>query len=703
MRVLLKTSLLLTVFLITSCFQEAVSGVLYARVPGTSSPLFNLRISHIRTNVRIVGQLAVTHVDEEFFNENNQTLEGFYAFQLPDGAKVDGLWLWVDGQRLSFIVKKKEDAQRMYDSVVVGLQRDPAILESLGKNRFQLKVFPIPPRSSRRIEIRYFHGLPMTEDGWIHYRYSLNLTGYQQTPVEQTTLRIAVESKLDITQLHTNFDDNPLICRTTQLDTRMFSIDFGLEHQMYTRDFELAWKAKDIFSVFPTLAYNDADEAHEDAYFICWHPVKTHRNDTAPRDLVFILDASGSMNDQRLTMVRDAVVELLLKLRETDRFRLVLFSQYTDSWPIDGDGLAYATMENLMAGIDFIDRRYRSGGMTNYQNAFIAGFNASFRREAVRRMLFLTDGEPTSGDRTYNALLELITSRDTTGVALYPVIVFSEKIDLLYDLAIARGGKMLVIESGDDLQTVISRVMLDLYTESIYAPIVTHSDEHTYFVYPKEFPIMVSLDKLVTCGRLSKEGTMDVRLDYLDSDNLSRSITRRIDATQWWTDVRQVAAWWAAARIDELLDQIRKTGMHPELVESVINLSIKHQILTPYTAFLVLENNAIDPPPLSVENIELKTPTDVSVHSVYPNPFRPTAGSMELRIDVHERTPLRVIVIDILGREIAVLHDGELQAGRYTLGWDGKTRHGVSVQPGVFFILVMTSGEVTSRKLLVVH
>ncbi|PLX30871.1 MAG: hypothetical protein C0600_07265, partial [Ignavibacteria bacterium] len=112
--------LLLIPLLLLSGTATSIAGVLYARRPGTETPVYNLLISNIRTSVRINGQLAVTHVDEEFYNDNSLTLEGFYAFSLPEGAHVDGLWLWVDGKRLIFIVKAKEEAERLYDSVVVG-------------------------------------------------------------------------------------------------------------------------------------------------------------------------------------------------------------------------------------------------------------------------------------------------------------------------------------------------------------------------------------------------------------------------------------------------------------------------------------------------------------------------------------------------------------------------------------------------------
>ncbi|MDJ8954144.1 hypothetical protein PTM75_15295, partial [Clostridium perfringens] len=87
--------------------------------------------------------------------------------------------------------------------------------------------------------------------------------------------------------------------------------------------------------------------------------------------------------------------------------------------------------------------------------------------------------------------------------------------------------------------------------------------------------------------------TERVKLEYLGKHNELTSLTRDIDFQDWITDLKQVGAYWAAKRIDDLLEQINTQGELPELVQSVVNLSIKHQILTPYTAFLVLETNPV--------------------------------------------------------------------------------------------------------------
>ena len=687
----------LVLFLLATAAADA--GVLYARRPGTETPVYNQVISNIRPTVNITGQLAVTHVDEEFFNDNNLVLEGFYAFQLPEGAKVDGLWLWVDGNRLKFIVKTKEEAERLYDSVVVGQRRDPAILESLGNNRFQLKVFPINPNSSRRIEIRYFHTLPMTPDGNVHYRYPLNLQGYQTTPVSQTELRVNVRSLQRIEDFSTNFDGNPLLCRTVRTSDFTYEVNFGLEQQMYTQDFELAYRPQDAFTIFPSLTYKEEDSG-EYPYFMCWHPVRLDETVEQPRDLVFVLDASGSMVGQRIQTVADAVNGILLQLREQDRFRIVLFSNTAISFP-DGDGLLDANGANIIDGIDFIERMYMASGSTNYEEAFRAALQAEFRSNAVRRMLFLTDGYPNSGVTTTQGLLSIIADNDPFGVGVYPVIIYSDRIEQLYDIADARGGKVTMVENGDDLQTVISRIMLELNIGGISHPTVHYDADNAYFVYPEDFSTILSIDKLVTTGRLRSAEPETVTLSYLDATGKQIDVERSVDFAASVVDVRQVASYWAAAHIDKLLKEYEQTKL-PEIKDNIIALSIKHSILTPFTAFLVLETNEIDP--TGVGETPEAAATQISVAQNYPNPLSLGSGlATMIPYQLKSAASVRIVITDLLGRVVRVLEDGDRSAGQHSVSWDGRDGLGRLVAPGMYFVRLLSAGITVTLKITVVR
>ena len=696
-----RTCLILCAIAILALGSVADAGILCARRPNTESPVYNLAISHIRTTVTIAGQLAITHVDEEFYNSNNLTLEGFYAFQLPDGAKVDGLWLWENGVRRKFVCMKKEDAERKYDSVVIGTRRDPALLESLGANRFQLKVFPIAPYSSRRIEIQYFYTLPLTPDGFIHYTYPLNMSGYQSVPVQTTEMTFNVISKIRILALSTNFDGQPLLNRVNRQDDYTYTIHFGLENQNYTQDFTIAYRQENIFNIIPVLSWKDPAAPSDDPYFIAWHPLSDDSSGNGvSRDFVFVLDASGSMVGSRITAVKTAVKSIISKLRESDRFRIVLFSSNAISNPSDRSML-FATSENISLAQQFIDQNYEASGGTNFEAAFSSALDADYRPEADKRMLFLTDGVPSQGISTSQELINLISYKDKYGVRIFPVIFYSAALQLLTDIVNARGGKLTNVETTDNLETVISRILLDMEIAGFMNASVKYNLGKAYLVYPTSFPPTTSSDQLVTCGRYTGDGRENVTQQYLSSTG-QRIVNRDVDFNAGLVGYPEIAAYWGGKRIDALLADISKYGETPELKTSVINLSIKHQILSPYTAFLVLENNPIDPP-TGVEATGTVV-VSFSLQSVYPNPVHGLSSRQaEIAYTVGKTSLVEIVITDILGRVVRRVKSDVHAPGSYTVRWDLFDAYNHAVPPGIYFIR-MTAGTFTqTRKINVVQ
>jgi Ca-activated chloride channel homolog len=683
-----------------SLASAAPAGVLYSRLPGTETPVYSLRISKIRTSVTIAGRLAVTHVDEEFYNDNNLRLEGFYAFQLPEGARMDGLWLWENGVRKIFICMKKEEAERRYDSVVSRTRRDPAILESLGQNRFQLKIFPIEPRSYRRVEIQYFHTLPLLEDGYVHYRYPLNISGYQTQPVEQTDMRISVASAQRILDFRTSFDSLPLLNRVTKVNDNRYDIMFGLENMHYGVDYEIRWQPEGILDVFPALSWKDPASPSEDPYFITWHAWRDDSTGTSikPRDLVFVLDASGSMDGARLTAVRDAVTQVLSRLSAYDRFRIVLFGTDAIAFPA-GRAFLPATPDSIAKAAEFIRRMYISGGGTNYEQAFIKAFDADFDPAADRRMLFLTDGEPTMGKTTASELLAVIAANDISSVRIYPVLFYTSTIQLLYEIASARGGKAQNVEPGDNLSTVISRLMLDLDISAVRSAAISYLEGKTYLVSPLTFPPVTTSDQLITTGRWTGDGLERVKLTYLTSNGNPAEFIRAVDFNACGTNLKEVACYWAGKRIDQLLEEIKQFGETPELKKSIIDLSVKYGVLSPYTAFLVLETNPVDP-----NGIDGPVPDRIAIGAPYPNPFHAASGgALSVPVEVSGAQSLRVVITDALGRVVKTLEVTRTDAGRFIISWDGRNEAGHVAAAGTYFIRFHAGVRVVALRMVAIR
>lgn len=670
---------------------NADAGRLYARNPGTETPIYNLRISHIRTSISIFNQLAVTHVDEEFYNDNDRTLEGFYAFQLPEGSKVDGLWLWVDGKRLIFVVKKKEEAQRLYDSVVIGTRRDPAILEMLGSNRFQLKVWPINPKSSRRIELQYFYTLPLGDDGRVHYTYPLNNLDYQSVPVDRTEMTIDVRGKQNITQFTTSFDDRPLMNRVTKVDDQHYSVSFGTENQNYVEDYKLSFMLEDLKEIFPVLTWANPNNTSEDPYFMMWFPMQKSAAATGPRDYVFVLDASGSMDGARIQGVKLAYEKILQSLRENDRFRIVIFASNAISNPAD-TALLFATQQNVSTAIDYINKNYIANGGTNYQDAFRVGLSANLRTEAEKRMIFLTDGEPTVGATDYQTILNTIKLYDKANVRIFPVLLYTSQIKLLYDIAAERWGKVTNIEQGTDLHVAVSRLLFDLDLSGFQNVNVTYKNNLPYDTYPRTFSTVVSSDQLIVTGRFTQDGIEQVTLGYTDSKGNPATNIVNVALLRSHSSLIQVSRYWASKKIDALLDDIRNYGEKPELKNSVIALSMQYMILTPYTAFLVLETNPIDPTSTIAEGTVAK---DFNLLQNYPNPFSVTSignPSTNITFEVPRSGNVKLVVYDILGRVVRTLVDKIFNPGRHTILWDGRDENGQLMQTGIYFC-VMKAGN----------
>ncbi len=159
-----------------------------------------LEIDYQRVDVTIKDQVATTHVDQLFVNNNDWMLEGTYLFPLPHGAAVSELTMWVNGQPIEAKILEKEEAREIYDTIVRQL-RDPALLEYVGSNAIQANVFPIPPHEERRVEIEYSQVLP-AENGLVHYIYPQSTKLYTNAPLDSQSIRVEVTSNEPIQAIY---------------------------------------------------------------------------------------------------------------------------------------------------------------------------------------------------------------------------------------------------------------------------------------------------------------------------------------------------------------------------------------------------------------------------------------------------------------------------------------------------------------------
>ena len=189
----------------------------------------------MQIDTTIEGQVATTHVTQVFRNETGVVLEGTYFFPLPKGATVSDFAIWDGDRRLAGEVRPREEARRIYDGIV-RRQRDPGLLEYAGEELFQASIFPINPRSTKKLELTYTQVL-RAESGTVGYRYPLGV-GRNASPVERMSGTVEIRAQGAVRTVYS--PSHAVDTRRSDADRRV-RVTFETGRNAERRDFQLFW------------------------------------------------------------------------------------------------------------------------------------------------------------------------------------------------------------------------------------------------------------------------------------------------------------------------------------------------------------------------------------------------------------------------------------------------------------------------------
>ena len=159
-----------------------------------------LEVNSVKVHTRITDQVAVTAVDQEFYNPNAARLEGTFVFPVPRGAHLDRFTLEIDGQQVAAELLPADKARRIYEDIVRQL-KDPALLEYAGRDVFKVRIFPIEPNSRKRITLSYTE-LLKADHGLVSYVLPLNTEKFSARPIRSVSVKVDLESKRPIKSIY---------------------------------------------------------------------------------------------------------------------------------------------------------------------------------------------------------------------------------------------------------------------------------------------------------------------------------------------------------------------------------------------------------------------------------------------------------------------------------------------------------------------
>lgn len=544
-----------------------------------------LKIQYHRVNVEIEDQIAHTSIDMKFVNEGEGLAEGTFVFPLPLNASVDSLVMYINDVPIEARILEAAEARGIYDEIV-RQYRDPALLEYVGTQAIQANVFPIPPGETRRIELSYTQALEV-DNGLLHYVYPFDVTNLtSRRPVEEASISISVSSNDPISNIYSP-SHSVVVSRTGSDNT--FRVGWEQSFYVPEQDFSLYYGiASDTINV-NLLTYRES--ANEDGFFmlLVQPPLQPPPESVVARDIIVVLDQSGSMDGDKWNQAREAAAYVLDNLNEGDRFNVVLFST---GWRVFSSGLEPASA--AAEAISWINGMYAQGG-TDINGALTTALDMA-DAERPTTILFMTDGLATEGETNTQKILDNMSAAARRNVSLFTFGVGNDVDTFLLDALVRdHHGTSSYVRPSERIDEIVA----SLYNK-ISSPVLTNVELHIDgvmldSVYPAQpLPDLFAGNQMTIVGRYrGSADNLSVTLSGMVGGEARSFTYGNLQFRARAGGEEFLARLWATRRIGDLLNSIRLNGENPELVDSIVNLSVRYGIITPYTSFLIEEDDIL--------------------------------------------------------------------------------------------------------------
>jgi len=582
-RTLLVGLSVLALLLLTVGVAQADGVVIVEPPPGVPAPETpNLVVEYHRVSVDITDQVATTEVDQVFLNDTGYDLEGIYVFPLPEEAAISEFAMYVDGERWEGEILPRDEARAIYEDIV--RQRlDPALLEYIGRDTFKASIFPIDPGDEREVELAYTQVLK-NDGGLVKYVYPLDTERFSAQPLEEVVISVQVKSAQPIKAIYSPSHDVAI----DRIDEHTVKVSFEASDVLPDRDFELYYTVSDEDFGLNLLSFGERDE---DGFFLLLVAPKleVEERDVVAKDVILVLDTSGSMAGEKIDQAKDALEFILDNLNPEDRFNIVAFSTGVAAFQEELESAARSD-----EAWRFIDDLRAVGG-TNIDLALEEALTMA-DGERPQIIIFLTDGLPTEGVTEEDTILANVNRYASQDVRIFTFGVGDDVNTFFLDtLAQDYRGASSYVRPQESIEEEVSTFYAKISTPLLSDIELDFGDLRVEETYPYPLPDLFAGTKLVVVGRYQEGGSTDVVLrGQVNGEEMEFEYENLSFSNRGGDEF--IPRLWATRKIGYLLNEIRLHGEGQEMIEEIVDLSVRYGIMTPYTSFLVEEEQDIFTP-----------------------------------------------------------------------------------------------------------
>lgn len=582
---------ILCLFLAISGLSQNITESKLEAVGKDGKPLGSCPLKQTNVQAEISGFLSRVKVTQEFENNFAEKIEAVYVFPLPNNAAVDDLTMRIGERVVRGKIMKREEAREVYEAAKSNGQV-ASLLDQERTNIFTQSVANILPGEKILIEISYVETLKY--DGGSYEFVFPMVVGPRYNP---SSVGDASKIKPSIAESRAGHD----VSISVNLDAgvpidSVISKSHEIESQMLSpNNYNVKLKNdKTIPNKDFVLKYDVAGKRIEDAilthrgekggYFtmILQPPDNPRVEDVTPKEIVFVLDTSGSMNGFPIEKAKESMKMALDVLNPQDTFNLITFAGDTH---ILFEKPVPANAENLKTAQDFLQSRKGSGG-TEMMKAIRAALEPTDSQQHLRIVCFMTDGYIGNEAEILSEIQKHSNAR------IFSFGIGSSVNRMLLDKMAEEGkGEVEYVSLKDDGTAAAKR-----FHERVRSPLLTDisldfGDLQVADIYPKQINDLFSAKPVVVHGRYTKAGSGTIKLK---GKSFGREVVREITVNFPENEPRHdvLATLWARTRIDDLTKQDYQ-NTKSEIREQITNLGIEYRLLTQFTSFVAVEERIV--------------------------------------------------------------------------------------------------------------
>lgn len=608
-----------------------------------------LSLAEMRVDVRIEDQTARVRILQIYASHTSGVQEGEWLFGLPSSAAVSDFAVWDDVRRIPGVILERRRAAEIYESLKAQAI-DPGLLqqgeygpeEARRSQVFSAKIVPIPGYGFKRVEVEY-HERIRVDNLRGYFAVPLRPEAYQAQAAGKLSVRIEALSSHPLDEFEVRGQRFPLqieqqsphrAVATLEAADVVFDEDLAIDYSfaavpqpalqtLFYRDPNPepstgAWKPS---TRLQTAGFFQASLLLPALARPTVAPVgagpPAPQDDSPPRDVVALFDASLSMQWEKLDRSFRALETLLLKLRPRDRFNVIVFDSELRPFAA---GLQSADRATVERALEFV-RSGRIRGGTALEEALGAALAQAAAGANEPYAVLLSDGGATRG-RIRNPLLldAFLAERRKLPPSRRPrMFVFGlgddANLPLLKDLARA-DGVFEHVRSSEPLDFKLTSFLGKLGRRPVENLRLESSPSGAFdLVYPLDIASFAG-SMATWAGRYLQPGKEAVLRALGGAETDQFEVSETLTPPEEETGKPQVARAWAQARVHALLDQIDREGEDAESINEIIYWSKKFTFVTPYTSFLAAPRSLLRPRVIRPGDPVLRVRADESIVSV---------------------------------------------------------------------------------------